>query len=129
MQVRKRASQSIHFFRANPLSTLELNTAIICTSLPPLKAFVRRFGPRLLGSWRTGPFTPSGSNNRNSKRAATHSSSLHPSRGSRKRPGQADEESQIDGSYLELVDKKTDQNSNISTKPVDSHSSITGDSH
>ena len=117
------------FFLANPLSDLELNTAIICTSLPPLKAFVHRFGLRILGNLRSHKFTASGSIDRNSKRAAQHSSTLHPSRASRKRPGAPDEEADIDGSYLELVDgKSTDQNYNMTTKLVESHSSFTGNS-
>lgn len=116
------------FVLANPLSDLELNMAIICTSLPPLKAFVQRFGLRILGNL-SHKFTHSGNNDRNSKRAAPHSSTLHPSRASRKRPGAPDEEADIDGSYLELVEgKSTDQNYNMTTKLVESHSSFTGNS-
>lgn len=116
-------------FRVNLCSTLELNMAIICTSLPPLKAFLQRFGLQILGNANSSNYSSSGNKNRNSKRAAVHSSTLHPSRASRKRPGQPDEESEIDGSYLELVDGKPDQTYNMTTKLVDSHSSIAENSH
>lgn len=117
-------------FRVNLCSTLELNTAIICTSLPPLKTFVRHFGLRFFETVRSGKFASAGNNTHNSKRAVAHPSTLHPSRASRKRPGQTDEESEIDGSYLELVDGKTDQSYNMTTKLVDSQpSSIAGRSH
>ena len=110
-------------FLANLLSTLELNAAVICTSLPPLKTFVRHFNLGLLGTVRSSKFSTPGNNNNNSKRPGAHPSTL----GSRKRPGQRDEENEIDGSYLELVDGKTDQSHNVTTK--DSHSSLAGNSH
>ena len=117
------------FLLAHPLSDLELNVAIICTSLPPLRGLFQRLGLRILGSTRSNTFVSGGSMNRNSKRTAVHAATLHPSRASRKRPGQPDEESVIDGSYLELVDGKTNQNYNMTTKLVESDGSFAGNSH
>lgn len=110
MQVNEKASFCSHIFFDNPLSTLELNLAIVCTSLPPIKILVQRFGSRILGTIRSGTFAVSGSKSHSSKHTATHSATLHVSRTGRKRPGQPDEESKMDGSYLELVDRKLDQN-------------------
>lgn len=103
-----------------------MNLAVICTSLPPLKTFVRRFNSRFFGSSNA---ETSGVNNRNSKRSIVRSSTLHPIRASRKRPGPGDEESEIDGSYLELVDGKADQSYNMKTKLVDSNSTFAANSH
>ena len=123
-------SRSISFsvLMANLFSNLEMNLAFICTSLPPLKTFARRLNLRLFGSSNV---ETSAVNTRNSKRSIVRPSSLHPIRASRKRPGPGlvDEESEIDGSYLELVDGKPDQSYNMKTKLVDSNSTFAANSH
>ena len=105
---------------------LELDLAIVCTSLQPLEAFVRCFGLGLLRTARSGKLAPSSTHNRNSIRSAASPITFPSSRVSRKRPGQPDEESEIDGIYLELFDGKIDQDFNMTTKLVDSHSSFAG---
>lgn len=82
-------------------------TAVICTCLPTLQAFSKRFFPSLLklGSWSHPSFS------RSTKRSkATHSSSHHPIKSDRKWATESRDEQLTNAAYLELgADGKNDQ--------------------
>lgn len=97
-------------------STIEMVTAIICTCLPTLQAFTKRFMPSLLrlSSWSQQSFS------RSTKRSkATHSSSHHPIKSDRKWATESRDERLTNAAYLELgADGKSDQSYGMSAIEV-----------
>lgn len=117
-QVKRNLNTTIFFNSLTLLSssTIEMVTAVICTCLPTLQAFMRRFFPSLLqlGTWSKPSF------NRSTKRSkAAHSSSHHLIKSDRKWATESRDEQLTNAAYLELgADGKSDQSYGMMTIEV-----------
>lgn len=101
-------------FQVNMSSTVEIDVAIICTCLPTIKPFLRRFAPSLLrlSSISRGPYSQS---NRRSNRIPTISHPTH-NKADRIRPTDSCDEELAGAGYHELdEDGKSSQSYAMTT--------------
>lgn len=104
------ADEYLQEWQVNFVSMIEVNLALICISLPVLKAFTRRFFPSLLRLWTTPGKTGGSSSWR--LRTKSNQTSSHAARAGQMRNADSHEDGLVsNAAYLELgEDGKSDKN-------------------